>query len=680
MLEKEVVKFTRDGMQKQNLSSGEKELITTSEWGMQLHYKNCTGQYQKTDTHYRHQPAGRDAQSAGTLKYQRKADVRYQRGGENVSVHNVLDRRLTEGRISRIRQSILNHVAPRMEQSNTGSDPAEEGARQTASSAGEFSSWIFRRATRKRREVQKRQREAEQQMVRQNQARQATIQMQQAARDVAAKKAAVTAGSTATAASGGTAVLVVLGVVAVVILLLLLTIVVSIVAVDQPSDDLSAYVLMLDNEFLDETNQAGRQAGKEHRVDGAYLVHTNAGDIQMLLNVKGRGEELTDDVKAEVKKYHRMLNTYTVSDGTISVTPPVTEANPEPLPEERPAVIVTIKTFTLQEKMEELGLSGEERDALSNLLVISAQTGGENVYGGGWTVSEKVLQYDSLIQKYAQQYGIPDFIPVIRAIMMQESGGTGTDPMGSSGSTYNVRFPHEPGGITEPEYSIDCGIHDLSDCLKLSGCNALDQSAQLSLAIQAYDFGQEYIPWARQHYGGHSETGAAAYAEAMRVQSGMVFDGDVYYVQHVMRYLSVSGASVAGTGRFLWPVPGYTKLSSYWGDGRNHQGIDIASSGIYGKPIVAAESGTVTAAVCVDDNSGYGLHVDIQHSDGFMTRYGHCSRVIVSAGQYVSKGQVIAYVGDSGRSTGPHLHFEIRENGIAVDPLNYFDRNGVSPE
>lgn len=135
---------------------------------------------------------------------------------------------------------------------------------------------------------------------------------------------------------------------------------------------------------------------------------------------------------------------------------------------------------------------------------------------------------------------------------------------------------------------------------------------------------------------------------------------------------SGSGGSYTGTGSFIWPVPGYTKLTSYWGDGRNHKGIDIAGAGIYGKPIVAADSGKVIMAVHSGWGGGYGLCVYLDHGNGYSTRYGHMSKVLVNTGDTVEKGQVIGYVGSTGDSSGPHLHFEIRIDGVAQNPMNWF--------
>jgi len=117
------------------------------------------------------------------------------------------------------------------------------------------------------------------------------------------------------------------------------------------------------------------------------------------------------------------------------------------------------------------------------------------------------------------------------------------------------------------------------------------------------------------------------------------------------------------SGKFSWPAAaGY--VSDTWGSGRGHSGIDIAAP--KGTPIYASDAGTVSFAGFKSDS--YGIRVDLGHSNGYSTRYAHMSKLNVNSGQKVSKGQVIGYIGSTGRSTGNHLHFEIRINGVAINP------------
>ena len=130
-------------------------------------------------------------------------------------------------------------------------------------------------------------------------------------------------------------------------------------------------------------------------------------------------------------------------------------------------------------------------------------------------------------------------------------------------------------------------------------------------------------------------------------------------------------ASSVGSGSFTWPVPGVKTVSSPFGYrwGRLHKGIDISTSGIYGRTVVAADSGVVSVQ---NSATGYGLHVIITHNNGYSTCYAHLSAVNVKSGDVVAKGQAIAKVGNSGSSTGPHLHFEIRKNNVPGNPMKYF--------
>ena len=128
-------------------------------------------------------------------------------------------------------------------------------------------------------------------------------------------------------------------------------------------------------------------------------------------------------------------------------------------------------------------------------------------------------------------------------------------------------------------------------------------------------------------------------------------------------------------GMFTWPSPGYTRITSPFGY-RNHPtlkqykfhaGIDIGVPS--GNNIVAAADGVVTVSTY---ESGYGNYVAINHGGGIVTLYGHNSSLLVRKGESVKKGQTIAISGSTGRSTGPHLHFEVLVNGSAVNPMNYF--------
>lgn len=131
-------------------------------------------------------------------------------------------------------------------------------------------------------------------------------------------------------------------------------------------------------------------------------------------------------------------------------------------------------------------------------------------------------------------------------------------------------------------------------------------------------------------------------------------------------------------GQMYWPVGGNGGLISEmpygYGGYYGHKGLDISAA--YGTPIYAAESGTVTLAKWYGD---YGYCVMIEHDDGTVTVYGHASYLHVYAGQRVTQGQQIADVGSTGRSTGNHLHFEVRINGVCMNPINYLPKHAFAP-
>ena len=159
-------------------------------------------------------------------------------------------------------------------------------------------------------------------------------------------------------------------------------------------------------------------------------------------------------------------------------------------------------------------------------------------------LSEEVLAYTSVIQRYASQYGIPEYVSALQAIMMQESGGRGTDPMQCSESPYNTRFPHSPGSITEPDYSIEVGVKTFADCISQAGCSTPQDLDKLKLAWQGYNYGNGYIGWALQR-GGYTEANALQFSQQQAASHGWSSYGDPQYVPHVMRYYS-GGSLFAG--------------------------------------------------------------------------------------------------------------------------------------
>ena len=151
-------------------------------------------------------------------------------------------------------------------------------------------------------------------------------------------------------------------------------------------------------------------------------------------------------------------------------------------------------------------------------------------------VSEEVKAYEPIIQQYAREHGIGDYVLLIQAVMMQESGGRGTDPMQCSECSFNTLYPHTPGSITDPEYSINVGIQNLADCLQIAQCESPMDMDAIKLALQGYNYGQGYITWAMNKYGEYSKANAVEFSINAAERYGWSSYGDMNYVPHVLRY------------------------------------------------------------------------------------------------------------------------------------------------
>lgn len=161
---------------------------------------------------------------------------------------------------------------------------------------------------------------------------------------------------------------------------------------------------------------------------------------------------------------------------------------------------------------------------------------GSSSSGSGNQLSQEVIEYTPIIQKYADEYEISHFVNALQAIMMQESGGKGSDPMQSSECSFNIRFPNTPNAIIEPEYSIQVGVQNFADCLKKANCSDPLDIPLLSLAMQGYNFGNGYIEWALKNFGAYSQGNAKVFSDEQARKHGWNNYGDPEYVPHVMRY------------------------------------------------------------------------------------------------------------------------------------------------
>ena len=296
-----------------------------------------------------------------------------------------------------------------------------------------------------------------------------------------------------------------------------------------------------------------------------------------------------------------------------------------------------------------------------------AATPGTDGMGGG-ILSDSVLAYQAEISSDCAKYGISDYVTLVMAVMQQESGGNGNDPMQCSECPLNTKYANKPNSITDARYSIEIGIAYLAGCLKSAGCTSPADISGISLALQGYNFGGGYIDWAKAR-GGYSPDNAVEFSREKTAVLAWSSYGDPQYVSHVLYYYTITPMNA------LFGLPlqaGTYTISRGWGrDGNEfHKGIDFAAAG--GVKIYAAAPGTVTYAQFGSaPYGGYGNVVVIKHDDTYSTLYGHCSKLLVNVGQIVKQGQVIALVGSTGDSTGNHCHFEIRIIGNQVNPAQY---------
>lgn len=169
---------------------------------------------------------------------------------------------------------------------------------------------------------------------------------------------------------------------------------------------------------------------------------------------------------------------------------------------------------------------------------VLAQDGGSN--SEIVSLSDEVIAYEDTIRKYAKEYDIEDYVSLLQAIMMQESGGKGNDPMQASESGYNTKYPRVPNGITEPEYSIDVGTHTFSDCVKKANVKNPSDTEHIYLALQGYNYGSNYIEWAISNFGGYSKYNAQHFSDMKKQELNVSGYGDPSYVDHVMRYVGIT--------------------------------------------------------------------------------------------------------------------------------------------
>lgn len=224
------------------------------------------------------------------------------------------------------------------------------------------------------------------------------------------------------------------------------------------------------------------------------------------------------------------------------------------------ATIATVKAIIAGTKALVAAIAAGGWIAVVIIMIVVLLGSAVAMFGGGsesntyTQVSAEVEAYDPLIRQYAKQYGIPEYVELIKAVMMQESGGRGLDPMQAAEGSFNTKYPHEPNGIKDPEYSIQCGVQELKAALTSAEVESPIDMEHIKLALQGYNFGNGYISWAKTKYGGYSYANAVEFSTQQAQRLGWDSYGDTQYPAHVLRYYPYGRAFTAGGNQAIVEV------------------------------------------------------------------------------------------------------------------------------
>ena len=224
------------------------------------------------------------------------------------------------------------------------------------------------------------------------------------------------------------------------------------------------------------------------------------------------------------------------------------------------ATIATVKAIIAGTKALISALIAGGWIAVVIILIVVLLGCAVSLFGGGsgsnayTPVSAEVEAYEPLIQRYAKQYGVPEYVELIKAVMMQESGGRGLDPMQAAEGSFNTRYPHEPNGIKDPEYSIECGVQELKAALISAEVENPIDMEHIKFALQGYNFGNGYISWAKTNYGGYSYANAVEFSTMQASRLGWDSYGDMQYPAHVLRYYPYGRAFTSGGNQAIVEV------------------------------------------------------------------------------------------------------------------------------
>lgn len=181
--------------------------------------------------------------------------------------------------------------------------------------------------------------------------------------------------------------------------------------------------------------------------------------------------------------------------------------------------------------------------------VFGSLSNNNNINTENSPLSAEVLAYEGIITQYASHYGIEEYVPIIEAIMMQESGGKGNDPMQAAECEFNTKYPHVPNGIQDPVYSIEVGIQNFAECLTVAKVLNINDTNNLYLALQGYNYGKAYITWASKIFGCYSKANAKVYSDNKKSELKIKVFGDPEYVEHVLRYYHFGNSNIIEIAR-----------------------------------------------------------------------------------------------------------------------------------
>ena len=224
------------------------------------------------------------------------------------------------------------------------------------------------------------------------------------------------------------------------------------------------------------------------------------------------------------------------------------------------ATVATVKAIIAGTKALVAAIAAGGWIAVLIIMIVVLFGAAVAMFGGGsdsnsyTPVSAEVEAYEPIIQKYAKEYGIPEYVELIKAVMMQESGGRGLDPMQAAEGSFNTKYPHEPNGIKDPEYSIQCGVQELKAALTSAEVESPIDMEHIKLALQGYNFGNGYISWAKSKYGGYSYANAVEFSTQQAQRLGWDSYGDTQYPAHVLRYYPYGRAFTAGGNQAIVEV------------------------------------------------------------------------------------------------------------------------------